>query len=96
MVYDETFSSLSNSPTSVRTPDHDAFEVDLLDSPLRDFYNEQNVIMNSTQGTTMPIMAYSYNEQGMFLSDFGHLSISLLTNSKRHYAYCVSASIATL
>ncbi|KAF2645997.1 hypothetical protein P280DRAFT_532481 [Massarina eburnea CBS 473.64] len=73
MVYDDAFGSLSNSPTSVRTPDHDSFEVEMLDSQsLRDFYHNhsQNAMMTTTQVSHGPITAmestmYTFNDQGM-------------------------------
>lgn len=78
MVYDDGFGSLSNSPTSVKTPDHDTFEMemDMVDShSMRDFYhngsnNHQNVIMTTTQASHAPILAldtdmYTFNQQGM-------------------------------
>ncbi|CAI6341430.1 unnamed protein product [Periconia digitata] len=68
MVYDDSFGSLSNSPTSVRTPDHEAFEVEMLDSPLRDYYNNQNGGMASTHVApgTIPAMdatMYAFTDQ---------------------------------
>lgn len=43
MLYDDGFGSLSNSPTSVRTPDNDSFEVEMLETQsMRDFYQNQN------------------------------------------------------
>lgn len=43
MVYDDAFGNYSDSPTSVRTPDDNNFEVEMLDSQsLRDFYQTQN------------------------------------------------------
>jgi hypothetical protein len=72
MIYDDAFGSLSNSPTSVRTPDHDAFEFDLLDSQsLRNFYN-QNDIMTTTHASHATIPAtetnmYTFNDQSKSL-----------------------------
>ena len=44
MIWDDTNGSPSNSPTSVRTPDNDSFEAEMLDAPghMRDFYQNQN------------------------------------------------------
>ncbi|PVI00548.1 hypothetical protein DM02DRAFT_708049 [Periconia macrospinosa] len=74
MVYDGSSGSLSNSPTSVRTPDHDSFEFEMLDGEMRDFYQSQSTIMTSTHATqsTIPAMEapmFAYSNQGMFPSD---------------------------
>ena len=66
--------SLSNSPTSVRTPDGESFEVEMLDSEsIRNFYH-QNAVNMSTQVShnTVPAMDTStfLTPQGM-ISDHG-------------------------
>ncbi|KAF1949598.1 hypothetical protein CC80DRAFT_255834 [Byssothecium circinans] len=72
MIYDDSFGSLSNSPTSVRTPDHDSFEADMLDSQsMSEFYHNQNAMMTTTQVSrgSIPAMEtnmYTYNEQDTF------------------------------
>lgn len=53
MLYDN--GSPSNSPTSVRTPDNDSFEVEMLDSEMRTFY--QNGGAMSTQGASNGLQA---------------------------------------
>lgn len=60
--------SFSNSPTSVRTPDNDSFEVDMLDNPdMRSFYQQESSIM-STQASHNNVPAVDSN---MFFSDQG-------------------------
>lgn len=69
MVYDESFGSLSNSPTSVRTPEDTSFEVEMLDLPMRDLYRDQNGAMSSqvSQGTISPINTTMFlNSDGLF------------------------------
>ncbi|KZM21594.1 hypothetical protein ST47_g7208 [Ascochyta rabiei] len=47
--------SLSNSPTSVKTPDNDSFEVEMLDSEIGRFYHQDNNIMSTqTSHNTIP------------------------------------------
>lgn len=60
--------SFSDSPTSVRTPDGDSFEVEMLDnSDVRDFYHQDGMTM-STQSPHHAIPAIDssmfYNSQG--------------------------------
>jgi hypothetical protein len=47
MVYDDAFGNYSDSPTSVRTPDDNSFEGEMLDSSIRDFYHTQNAAMTT-------------------------------------------------
>ena len=61
--------SFSNSPTSVRTPDNDSFEVEMLDSDIGRFY-QQDPNMMSTQGPQNNISAV---DSAMYLSDQGRL-----------------------
>jgi hypothetical protein len=62
--------SLSNSPTSVRTPDGDSFEVEMLDSDVRAFY-QQNGVGMSTQVSHNTIPAVNTN---MFFTPQGNIS----------------------
>jgi hypothetical protein len=70
MLWDD--GSLSNSPTSVRTPNDESFEVEMLDSDVRTYY--QNGVDMSNQGTHHAIPATNQNmlftPQGTF-SDHG-------------------------
>jgi hypothetical protein len=60
--------SFSNSPTSVRTPDNDSFEVEMLDNPdMRSFYQQDSNIM-STQASHNNVQAV---DSTMFFSDQG-------------------------
>jgi hypothetical protein len=63
--------SLSNSPTSVKTPDGESFEVEMLDSDsLRNFYHQSGVNM-STQVSHNAIPAM---DTSMFLTPQGTIS----------------------
>lgn len=76
MLYDN--GSVSNSPTSVKTPDGDSFEVEMLDVEMRNFY-DQNFHAMSTQAPnhTVPV-----TDHGMYFSNEGtaflvhHMSLS--------------------
>jgi hypothetical protein len=60
--------SFSNSPTSVKTPDNDSFEVEMLDNPdMRSFYQQDSNTM-STQVAHNNVQAVDSN---MFFSDQG-------------------------
>ncbi|KAF2033851.1 hypothetical protein EK21DRAFT_57779 [Setomelanomma holmii] len=62
--------SLSDSPTSVRTPDGESFEIEMLDSDVRSFYHQNGVDM-STQVSHNAIPAI---DQSMFLTPQGTIS----------------------
>ena len=63
--------SLSNSPTSVRTPDGDSFEVEMLDTEsIRNFYHQNGNTM-STQGSHNAIPAV---DSSMFFTAQGTIS----------------------
>ncbi|CAO2648964.1 Nn.00g099130.m01.CDS01 [Neocucurbitaria sp. VM-36] len=63
--------SLSNSPTSVRTPDGESFEVEMLDSEsIRNFYHQNGNTM-STQGSHNAIPAV---DSSMFFTAQGTIS----------------------
>lgn len=69
MLWDD--GSLSNSPTSVKTPDGELFEVEMLDSEsMRNFYHQTGVNM-STQVSHNAIPAV---DNGMFLTPQGSIS----------------------
>lgn len=71
---DQTFwdnGSFSNSPTSVRTPDNDSFEVEMSDSDIGRFYL-QDTGMTSTQTSHNNILAV---DSTMFFSDQGQSSV---------------------
>lgn len=61
--------SISNSPTSVKTPDNDSFEVEMLDSEIGRFYHQDTNIM-STQSSHNNIPAVDsnmfYSSQNVF------------------------------
>tara|TARA_R110002003_G_scaffold97_12_gene7830 strand:+ start:7752 stop:9746 length:1995 start_codon:yes stop_codon:yes gene_type:complete len=62
--------SLSNSPTSVKTPDGESFEVEMLDSDVRNFYHHNGLDM-STQVSHNAIPAV---DTTMFLTPQGTIS----------------------
>ncbi len=63
--------SLSNSPTSVRTPDCDSFEIDMLDSEsMRNFYHQTE----NTMSTQSPHSAIPALDSSMFFSTHGTIS----------------------
>ncbi|EDU45461.1 hypothetical protein PTRG_02938 [Pyrenophora tritici-repentis Pt-1C-BFP] len=69
MLWDN--SSSSTSPTSVRTPDGESFEVDMLDSDsIRNYYNHGNTMTTQSPHNAMPTMDSSmlFTAQGT-LSD---------------------------
>lgn len=68
--------SFSNSPTSVRTPDNDSFEVEMLDSDMRTFYHQDTTTM-STQASHNTIPAV---DSTMYFSDQGMCSTKRLTH----------------
>ncbi|KAJ4986571.1 hypothetical protein SVAN01_07880 [Stagonosporopsis vannaccii] len=47
-------SSFSNSPTSVRTPDNDSFEVEMLDSDIGRFYQDTNIMSTRSSQNSIP------------------------------------------
>lgn len=61
---------MSNSPTSVRTPDGESFEVEMLDQDMRTFYQHNGVNM-STQASHNAIPALDTN---MFFTPQGTIS----------------------
>ncbi|KAF2134334.1 hypothetical protein P153DRAFT_110128 [Dothidotthia symphoricarpi CBS 119687] len=65
----EDHGSLSNSPTSVRTPDPDSFEVEMLDSTLRSYYQSGNTMSTQAPQDAIPVM-----DTGMFLTPQGTIS----------------------
>jgi hypothetical protein len=67
MLWDD--GSLSNSPTSVKTPNDESFEVDMLDADVRTYY--QNGVDMSTQAAHQAIPAM---DQSMFFSPQGTIS----------------------
>lgn len=68
MLWDD--GSMSNSPTSVRTPDGESFEVEMLDQDMRTFYQHNGVNM-STQASHNAIPALDTN---MFFTPQGTIS----------------------
>lgn len=61
--------SFSNSPTSVRTPDNDSFEVEMLDPDMRSFYQQDpNITSTQTSHTNVPAVDSSmfFSDQGVF------------------------------
>jgi len=75
MLWDD--GSLSNSPTSVRTPDGESFEVEMLDQDMRTFYQHNGVNM-STQASHNAIPALDTN---MFFTPQGTISNHVLQNA---------------
>ena len=73
MAWDDVAGSISNSPTSVRTPDNDAFDTDMLDASeeMRNFYEAPNVDMMTTHVSHQTLPAF---DQTMLFSDQGLLS----------------------
>jgi hypothetical protein len=68
MLWDD--GSLSNSPTSVRTPDGESFEVEMLDSDVRTFYHQNGVGMSSqVSHNAMPVV-----DTNMFFTPQGTIS----------------------
>lgn len=50
--------SISNSPTSVRTPDNDSFEVEMLDSEIGRFYHQDtNIMTTQSSHNNVPAVA---------------------------------------
>lgn len=68
MLWDE--GSLSNSPTSVRTPDGESFEVEMLDTDMHTFYH-QNAAGMTTQASHSAIPAV---DPSMFFAPNGTIS----------------------
>ena len=70
MAWDDAAASISDSPTSVKTPDNDSFEFDLLDGPesMRDFYQGQNPAIMTSQVSHQALPALDTN---MYFSDQG-------------------------
>ncbi|KAF2624348.1 hypothetical protein BU25DRAFT_461211 [Macroventuria anomochaeta] len=56
--------SFSNSPTSVRTPDNDSFEVEMLDSDIGRFYQDTNIMSTQSSHNNVPAV-----DSTMFFSD---------------------------
>jgi hypothetical protein len=67
--------SFSNSPTSVRTPDNDSFEVEMLDSDIGRFYQQDVNMSSQSSHQNVPAMDSSmfFTPQGM-ISDHGMLN----------------------
>jgi hypothetical protein len=73
MLWDD--GSMSNSPTSVRTPDGESFEVEMLDTDMRNYYQQNGMAMSSQEShNAIPAMDSSmiFTSQGTF-SDHGTL-----------------------
>lgn len=73
MTWDDVAGSISNSPTSVRTPDNDAFDIDMLDAPeeMRNFYGAPNAAMMTTHMSHQTLPALDPN---MLFTDQGPLT----------------------
>jgi hypothetical protein len=72
--------SFSNSPTSVRTPDNDSFEVEMLDPDMRNFYHQDaNIMTTQSSHSNVPAVDSSmfFTSQGM-ISDQGMSDMKLL------------------
>jgi hypothetical protein len=76
MLWDD--GSLSNSPTSVKTPDGESFEVEMLDSDVRNFYSEGMNMSTQVSHNAIPAVDQSmiFTSQNTF-SDHS-MSSSLL------------------
>lgn len=78
--------SFSNSPTSVRTPDNDSFEVEMLDSDIGRFYHQDNSIM-STQSSQSNIPAVDpamyFSDQGMSEAHSEHVYANSFSHPRR-------------
>lgn len=57
MLWDD--GSLSNSPTSVKTPDGESFEVEMLDSDVRNFYSEGMNMSTQVSHNAIPAVDHS-------------------------------------
>ena len=73
--------SFSNSPTSVRTPDNDSFEVEMLDSDIGRFYQDTNIMSTQSSQNNVPAV-----DSTMFFTDQG----TSQSKSEHVYAYCPS------
>jgi hypothetical protein len=73
MLWDD--GSLSNSPTSVKTPDGESFEVEMLDSDVRNFYQQGASMSTQVSHNAIPAVDQSmlFTPQGTF-SDHGMLT----------------------
>jgi hypothetical protein len=73
MLWDD--GSLSNSPTSVKTPDGESFEVEMLDSDVRSFYQQGASMSTQVSHNAIPAVDQSmlFTPQGTF-SDHGMLT----------------------
>jgi hypothetical protein len=73
MTWDDVPGSTSESPTSVKTPDDEAFEFDMLDASdeMRDLYEASNAAMMTTHVSNQALPAL---DTTMLLSDQGLLS----------------------
>ena len=91
--------SFSNSPTSVRTPDNDSFEVEMLDSDMGRFYQQDTNIM-STQSSHNDILAVDstmyFSDQGTFDVKPQHMYANELSASRGSQHYDGSAIPATI
>jgi hypothetical protein len=74
IAWDDVTGSISNSPTSVRTPDNDTFDIDMLDAPeeIRNFYRAPNAAMMTTHISHQTLPAL--DQSTMFFTDQGPLS----------------------
>ena len=77
--------SFSNSPTSVKTPDDDSFEVEMLDSDIGRFYQQDTNVM-STQSPHSNIPAVDstmyFTDQGMSNTEIEHVYANEPSNSR--------------
>ncbi|KAF3005872.1 hypothetical protein E8E13_009158 [Curvularia kusanoi] len=73
--------SFSNSPTSVRTPDNDSFEVEMLDSDIGRFYQQDSTIM-PTQSSQNHVAAV---DSSQFFSDQAIQEALNLTMAQQQY-----------
>jgi hypothetical protein len=81
MLWDD--GSISNSPTSVRTPDGESFEVDMLEPEVRNYYQHNGMEM-SNQESHNPVAAVdhsimftshgTFSDHGMFVTTHSTLS----------------------
>jgi hypothetical protein len=73
IMYDDVGGSQSDSPTSIRTPDIEAFDLEMQysEEDIRNFYYQQNGAMPSTeiQQSNIPAMASNlyFNDEGTAL-----------------------------
>lgn len=93
MLWDD--GSLSNSPTSVKTPDGESFEVEMLDSDVRTFYHEGMNMSTQVSHNAIPAVDESmmFTSQNTF-SDHGTSVQGLLrlTADTRSYTHGIGSS----